>query len=542
MVDAPKEVMELSGEHYDVVVAGAGHNSLVAAAYLAKAGLRTLVLEARATVGGNTATEELTLPGFHHDSCSTAHNIIQASPTLRYDELDLGDHGLEYIRPDPVVHVPFPDGTSLTMWRDIDRTVSEFGRLSSSDASAYRRMMDDYDRVKGVFSAYRYTPIGLGPTLDERMADHPEGARWARRRAASAWDIIRAEFEHPKTRAFMLWFAFMTMQPPQRPGTGVLAYSLAFGRQTSSWIIPRGGSGALPDALCRVIEANGGSILPGRRVERLILEEGRCVGVIDDTGAAHRAAKAVLSTIHIKHLIEMAPEEAWGDEFVSGVGEWRAGVSMCPTHYAMTEAPEFDTADGKIRPLAAGVPVSVERMLRIDHDFLTGSVALDEPPLLVLCPTVADPGRAPEGKHTLKVVGFQPYELAGGPERWDEIKDEVADAHFAHLRSYTTNLTEDMVLARTVKSPLDLERMNAHNWHGSCHGGDQDLAQSGSLRPVPGWAQHRMPIPGLYQTGATTHPGASVSAGPGRNAAWIILDDLGIDRGLVFATEALTRS
>lgn len=528
----------MSGDQYDVVVAGAGHNSLVAAAYLAKAGLRCLVLEAQSTVGGNTATEDLTLPGFHHDSCSTAHNIIQASPTLRFDELNLADNGLEYIRPDPVVHVPFPDGTSLTMWRDIDRTVAEFGRFSSSDASAYRQMMEEYDRVKGVFSAYRYTPIGLGPPLEGRMAEHPDGSRWARRMAASAWDIIRAEFEHPKTRAFMLWFAFMTMQPPQRPGSGVLAYSLAFGRQTNSWIIPRGGSGALPDALCRVIEAHGGTILTDRGVEQLLIEDGRCVGVVDVSGTSHHASKAVLSTVHIKHLIEMAPEHEWGDEFVSGVDEWRAGISMFPTHYAMTEAPEFDTPDGKIRPLAAGIPVSVERMLRIDHDFLTGRVALDEPPLLVLCPTVADPGRAPEGRHTLKVVGFQPYELSDGAEHWDRIKDDVAAAHFDHLRAYTTNLSPDMVLARTVKSPLDLERMNAHNWHGSCHGGDQDLAQSGALRPVPGWAQHRMPISGLYQTGATTHPGASVSAGPGRNAAWIMLDDLGIDRAVVFAEAA----
>jgi phytoene dehydrogenase-like protein len=217
------------------------------------------------------------------------------------------------------------------------------------------------------------------------------------------------------------------------------------------------------------------------------------------------------------------------------VEEWRAGISLSPTHYATTAAPEFDTPDGPIRPIASGVPHSVERMLRIEYDFLTGSLALDDPPLLVLCPTVADPGRAPEGHHTLKVIGFHPYELTGGAERWDEVKDEVAAAHFEHLRRYAPNLTDDKVLATTVKSPVDLERMNAHNWHGSCHGGDQDPAQMGGFRPVYGWAQHRMPIAGLYQTGATTHPGPSVSAGPGRNAAWVMLDDLGIDRGKVFA-------
>ena len=524
-----------TGEEFDVVVAGAGHNSLVAAAYLSKAGLRCLVLEARPVIGGNTATEELTLPGFHHDTCSTAHNIIQASPTLRYDELRLGEYGLEYIEPDPVVHLPFPDGTSLTMWHDIDRTVAGFERFSKSDAAAYRRMMEDYDRVKGVFAAARYTPYGLGPTLAERMASHPEGAVWAKRLASSAWDIISREFEHPNTRAFMLWMAFMTVQPPQRSGTGSLAYSLAFGRQSQSWIIPKGGSAALPIALTRMIEAHGGTVIAGRRVDSLILEHDRCVGVIDETGEEHRAAKAVLSTIHIKHLVEMAPADRWGPEFTTGVEEWRAGIALSPTHYATTDAPEFETPDGPIRPIASGMAHSVERMLRIEYDFLAGNLALDDPPLLVLCPTVADPGRAPEGRHTLKVLGFHPYELAGGAERWDEVKGEVAAAHFEHLRRYAPNLTDDKLLATTVKSPLDLERMNAHNWHGSCHGGDQDPAQMGGFRPVYGWAQHRMPINGLYQTGATTYSGPSVSAGPGRNAAWVMLDDLGIDRGKVFA-------
>jgi phytoene dehydrogenase-like protein len=145
----------------------------------------------------------------------------------------------------------------------------------------------------------------------------------------------------------------------------------------------------------------------------------------------------------------------------------------------------------------------------------------------VLCQTVADPSRAPDGMHTLKIVGFQPYELPEGPERWDEIRDGVSAANLEHLRRYAPNLTEDVLLARVVESPLDLERFNAHNWHGSCHGGDQGSSQSGALRPAPGWAAHRTPIEGLYQTGATTHPGGSVSAGPGRNAAMVMLKDFG---------------
>jgi phytoene dehydrogenase-like protein len=511
----------------DVVVAGAGHNSLVASAYLAKAGFRCLVLDARPVPGGNTATEELTLPGFLHDSCSTAHNLIQASPLLRRGELPLEEYGLEYIQPDPVVHVRFGDGASLTQWRDLERTCEEFARFSPRDADAYRRLIAEYDEVKDVFAASRYSPIGSGPSLDESLAAHPAGVRWQRRVATSAWDVIQHEFEDEHSRAFMLWMAFMTVQPPERPGTGLLAYSLAFGRQRSSWTLPRGGSAALPQALVRFIEDNGGAVVPGKRVVALVLEGERCIGVETEDGERHLARRAVLSTIHVKHLVEMAPPKVWGDDFVEGVETWRPGVSMFVTHYATADPPRFSVEDAELAAVAAGIAPSVDRLLRVGYDFERAALALDDPVLLVVCPTVADETRAPAGKHTLKIIGFQPYELADGPEGWDAIKEDASRANLEQLRRFAPNLTDATILAEVVKSPLDLERMNPHNWHGSCHGGDMGPAQSGRLRPVPGWASHRMPLAGLYQTGATTHPGASVSAGPGRNAAAVLLRDLG---------------
>jgi len=509
-------------ETVDVVVAGGGHNALIAAAYLAKAGNEVCVLDARHVLGGDTATEELTLPGFRHDTCSTAHNLIQANPALR--ELRLADYGLEYIEPDPVVHIPFPDGTWLTMWRDLDRTCDEFGKFSRRDADAFRRMMVEYDEVKGVFGADRHTPIGLGPSLDERLAEHP---RWLRRVRMSAWDVIRDRFEDRHTRAWLLWMAMMTVQPPDRPGTGLLAWSLAYGRTQHSWTLPRGGSGELPGALCRLLEEHGATLLPDRRVTSLVVEGGRCAGVETADGDRFLARRAVLSTIHVKHLVEMAPADAWGEPFVEGVAEWRAGVSMFVTHYATTEPPLYQGTDGPIAAVASGTAPSVDAMLGKSVQFSRGRIEIDEPDLLIVCPTVADPGRAPDGHHTLKVIGFQPYELADGPEAWEEHKEEVSAANLAYLRRFAPNLTDDKILAGLVKSPVDLEELNPHNWHGSCHGGDMSPAQSGPLRPVAGWAQHRMPIAGLYQTGSTTHPGASVSGAPGRNAAWVMLQDMG---------------
>jgi phytoene dehydrogenase-like protein len=506
-------------ETVDVVVAGAGHNSLIAAAYLARAGYEVRVLEERPVAGGNTATEELTGPGFLHDSCSTAHVLIQASPTLRDDELGLlSDYGLEYLHPDPVVVIPFPDGRSITQWRDLDRTCDELARFSVRDADAYRRLIADYDAVRTVFGRERYLPAGEGAPEPGALP-----ARWLRRRAESAWEVVEREFEEPHVRAFLLWMAMQTIQPPDRPGTGPLASSLVYGRQTQSWVVPRGGSGALPAALERCIADHGGSVLTGRRVSELVLERGRCVGVRTADGEEHRARRGVLSTIHVKHLVDMAPAGAWGPDFLEGVAAFRPGMTLFAAYYATTEPPLFMTEDGPRASVAAGTPTSVERLLRVGSDFAAGRVALDDPWLLVVCATVADPSRAPEGRHTLKVLGLQPYEAGD----WDERKDEVAAAHLAQLRRYAPNLTDDKIIASAIHSPLDLERFNAHNWRGTCHGGDLSPAQSGALRPVAGWAQHRMPIPGLYQTGATTHPGGSVSGAPGRNAALVMLRDLG---------------
>jgi phytoene dehydrogenase-like protein len=347
--------------------------------------------------------------------------------------------------------------------------------------------------------------------------------RWRRRLAMSAWDVIRSEFEEEHVRAFLVWMAFMTVQPADRPGTGLLASSLVYGRQQHSWTLPRGGSAALPLALARLIEDRGGTILTDRRVTGLVLEGGRCAGVETADGETFRARKAVVSTVHVKHLAGMASAEAWGEDFLDGVERWREGVTLFPTHLATTVAPTFAGAAGEVTPVASGVAPSVDRLLRLGSDVERGLLAEDDPPLLVVCGSVADPSRAPEGRHSLKVIGFHPYALAeGGAERWDEVKERVADANLAQLRRFAPNLTGETILARVVKSPLDLERMNAHNWHGTCHGGDMGPSQSGALRFQP-----RSPVEGLYLTGATTHPGGSVSAAPGRNTAIVLLEDLG---------------
>ncbi len=514
---------------FDVVVAGGGHNGLVCAAYLAKAGLRVLVVEGQEILGGDTTTEPLTLPGFRHDPCATAFELFQGSPIVRYDELGLRQRGLRFLYPDPVVTMPFEDGTSLTMWRDRQRTIREIARFSHHDAEAYQELLAEYDSVREIFNAHRYTPIGYGPSLEERLDALPNGGYWKRRYRQSALEIITEYFEDDHVRAFMLWLAFMTLQPVDRPYTGRLAYALPHGRQTNSWTLPAGGAGVLPGLLAEIIQEKGGEIRTGRWVVELLMENGRCVGVRTSDGSVYRARQAVVSSIHIKHLVDMAPREAWGEAFLKGVAQWQAGCTMFVAHYALREPPRYPVNGEPLPVVTAGIAGSADNMLRLISDFRRGQLHLDTPVLLVLTPSVEDPSRAPHGYHTLKVVSFLPYELAGGdPSRWDTLKEDVARQLLDYLRRFAPNLRDEVILAHYVESPLDLERRNPHNWHGTCHGGDMSPAQSDELRPVPGWATHRMPIPGLYQTGSTTHSGGSVTGGPGRNAAWVILDDLGM--------------
>ncbi|OLE38896.1 MAG: hypothetical protein AUG48_00555 [Actinobacteria bacterium 13_1_20CM_3_68_9] len=487
---------------WDVVVAGAGHNSLLTAAYAARAGFKVLVLEGQSRIGGDTTCEELTLPGFLHDPCATAHNLIQSNPLMRNNELPLDQHGLRYLYPDPVFTMPFRDGRSLTMWRDLDRTCTELARFSRADAVAYRQLLSDWQGLAPIVNDEReHSPRPPAEVLARTKAG-PLGERGVTIRQATALDVITERFEDEHVRTFFAWIAFMTLHPLDEAQTGLLAFSLVAGRQRFSWILPEGGSIRLPLALARIIEENGGTVLTSKPVNRIVVEGGRATGVITADGAIYRASKAVVSTIHIEHLPAIIGEENLPAAYRTGVAHWKPSITMFASHYALSEAPRFKTETGPMESVT--IPV-----------------------FLALTPTVIDPSRAPAGKHTFKLISFLPYELAEGPEHWDEVKNDVSTRLFERLAPLTTNLSDRIVLARHVESPLDLERRNPANWRGSCHGGASTPDQSGWFRPVEGWSTYRTPVDGLYQTGACTHPGGSVSGLPGRNCAVVLLADLG---------------
>src|SRR5260370_11563186 len=472
-----------TSDRFDIVVAGAGHNSLITAAYLAKAGYRCLVLEGRPKIGGGVKTAELTRKGSHEDGGSTANVFIQDNPLSKNDELKLGDHGLEYIDPDPIFHVPFPDGSYLTQWRDLDRTCAEFAKFSKKDAAAYRKMLADLDAIRPLIVAGSFTPIGFGKPLNDQLAQVPHGKQWQRRLAMSAWDVIHDTFEDAHCRTFMLFMSHLAAEPPDAPVTGRLAHG-APRQQHSGRPLPKGGSGALTEALGRFIEAHGGTILVNKRVKNLTVENGKCVGVEGSDCSAYRASKAVVSTIHIKHLVDMAPKELWGDDFLYGVETWQAENAMFGPQYATTDPPIYKVDGGTLSPVESGLLASPYRALRFGFDDMRGMINLDEPPLQVICRSIADPTRTPPGMHTAKVLGCQPYQLKEGPEHWDKIKYDVSDANLKYLRRIAPNFTDDKILARFLEGPLDLGGMNPHFWHGTADAGEPSAAPTGALPPM----------------------------------------------------------
>jgi phytoene dehydrogenase-like protein len=504
---------------FDIVVAGAGHNSLICAAYLAKAGYRILVLEGQPTIGGSTRTAEVCHPGFKEDICSTVHASISMNPLIRNNELDLRRYGYgEYIDSDPVMHIPFLDGASITVWRDVDRTCESIARFSKKDAATFRRIVAEY-------KTYSAASERAGSGGAEKT---PNAGVWQRRFAMSGYDLVSELYESDYMRRGNLVCGHFGSVPGGDPGTGGQAYSLAV-QQINGRVIPKGGSGTLSVALGKFIQDHNGVILTNKPVTQLIVENNRCAGVRCADESEYRAGKCVVSTVHIKHLVDMAPRELWGEDFLEGVGLFQPEHAMISFHYATTEPPKYPLpGGGTISTCEAAIAPNLDRYLLLSYENARGEINFEEPPgLQIVSPTVVDPSRAPDGGHTIKIESNLPYALKEGPQHWDQIKDQVAESLLNHLRRFAPNLTPDKFLGKFIASPLDIERMNAAMWRGSAHAGANNLAQSGTMRPVPGWAQYRMPITGLYQTGACTAPGGSVTGLPGRNAASAVLKDFG---------------
>lgn len=565
----------MSAHEADVVVVGAGHNALITAGYLASAGVEVLVLEARDVIGGNTVTEELTLPGFRHDSCSSAHVLIQSNPLIRDDELGLGRFGLRYAYPDPAVVMRAADGPSLVMWRDAGATAAGIAQRSRRDADAYLRLLAEWE--DGLRQAHGRWNAG---TLDPGARE--QDRRYAKLQDATAWDVVHERFHDQGVRDFLLWLSFATIRRPRQRGTGVLPFAVTAGRNEFGWAMPMGGSGALPRALARLVESRGGAVLTGHPVEAILVRDGRASGVRCADGAVYSARRAVVSSAHLTQVAGMIAGCKPPPDLLAARRSWRPGITLFAVHLALcgplryavphpmpggvpgsvpgavpvsvpgpvpghlpgplpggmpspvpgampspmsgAGAPPYPVSGGGAVAAVAGAIGSAAGLSAQIAAFDRGETYGTDPWLLLVCPNSVDPSRAPAGRATAKLLTIAPRELSGG-RSWDAERDRFAAALVERAAARVDGLADGDVLAVRAECPLDLERRNPHNVGGSCHGGEF-MSDDGSV--LVGWPELRL-LPGLYQTGATAHPGGSVSGRPGRATARRVLTELGID-------------
>lgn len=494
----------LRPESFDYVIAGAGHNSLLCAAYLAKAGNSVLVLEGRAMIGGGAKTAEVLLPGFFEDLCSSSHHVFARNPAYRDNEIEIRDYGYELFDPEIVVHYPFADGELMTVFRgDLDQTAASIERVSKKDAETFRQLAAAREKVAGE---------------DSGSADPSREALFFQRlEVLSGFDAARQLWESPQMQAGNISGGRWGGVSGHDPGTGAHAWSML--THMDGRPMPKGGSGMVSVSLGRFIEAHDGTVLTNMPVVQIMIEDGRCVGVECTDGSRFRARKGVVSTIHVKHLINMAPSELWGQPFTDSVDIWQPEMAMFAFHYALKGSPEYPlAAGGFVTGAEATIMERPESIFQLAQDQARGELTLDDYPLQIVHAVGYDRSRAPDGYSLLKIEGGMPYALKEGPDHWDDIKDAVADQVLDRYLRYTPNLTRENVLAKVIMSPLDIERMNPAMWRGSVHHLDKRWGV---------FAPYRMPIPGLYQTGACTAPGGSVTGQPGRNAAIAILEDDG---------------
>jgi phytoene dehydrogenase-like protein len=507
----------VSADQADVVVIGAGHNSLIAAAYLAAAGLDVVVLEEQPHVGGNTVTEELTLPGFRHDSCSSAHVLIQTNPVVRDDELGLSGYGLRYVHTDPAVVLPRADGDAIVMSRDRAETAQDLAREDPADGEAYLRLLADWE--SGLSGSHaRWNAGRLDPAGSE------QDAAYDALRQRSARDVIAERFRSGRARDLLTWLSFATITDLRRPGTGILPFSITAGRAAFGWATPIGGSGALPDALVAAITAHGGRVHVGRPVERILVRDGRAMGVVTADGEEWTARRAVLSSAHLTQIAGMLDGVEPPADLLGAARTWRPGLTLFAVHLAVDGNLAYPTRTGDLSSVAGGIGSADGLYAQLDA-FTRGETCAVDPWVLVVCSTAVDPGRAPEGCGVAKLLTFAPYDLADGDWR-SGVRERYADEVVARTAELVPGLVPQHVLAVRGEAPVDLEERNRHNVAGSCHGGEFALPSGDWL---VGWPSHRLPVDGLYLTGATAHPGGSVSGRAGRNAARVLLADLGLD-------------
>ncbi|MGQ0668644.1 MAG: phytoene desaturase family protein [Actinomycetota bacterium] len=521
---------------YDAIVVGAGHNGLVTAAYLARAGRTVLVLERRDQAGGALATVEIA-PGVR--APAVAHTVGRLLRSVIGD-LRLEAHGLVLLEPDVRVFAPQPNGRALTFWGDEARTTEELRRRSSHDADAY----PGFDRKVRTLASFlshlnAATPPDLkSPSLADAIAGLKLGKAFRRLGAKQSRELTRAlpmavadfvaeSFETDAVRGAVASRAvqYTAMGPWSAGTTAVLLNDSAGngGGAVGQATFARGGPGALADALAAAARAFGVEVRTGAEVVGITTTDGRATGVALVTGE-EISARAVVSGADPKRtLTTLVDPVALGPHLL-----WRADNIRMPgcaakVNLALSGLPRFAGADGDDRLRGRIVVAPGIDFLERAFDASKYGRVSDEPYLEATIPTLMDPTLAPEGRHVMSVlVQWAPYHLREG--NWHAEREGLGDLVLKSLEANAPGLS-DLVIARQVLTPLDLERdyglTEGHPLHG-----EPGLDQFFAWRPLLGHARYRFGIKGLYLCGSGAHPGGGVTGAPGANAAREILSDL----------------
>ncbi len=530
----------ITASTYDAIVVGAGHNGLVAATYMARAGLRVLVLEARDVVGGATVTEEIA-PGVRVPSL--AHTVGRLRPSIAR-ELELSRHGLALVAPEVRVFAPQPDGRAVTLWAELAKTVDSLRAWSEDDATSFvefdrsvrvlsRFLADLGDEAPPEIKAPGFGDALLGLRLGRafRGLGRLDGRTILRVLAMAAADYVAESFEHEAIRGTLAWrgVRYTAMGPWSAGTTQVLLADAAGndGGAAGETVFARGGPSALADALAAAALEAGAEIRTGARVAQVSTLDGTVTGVVLE-GGDEIASPRVVSGLDPKRLLTSLVDPVT----VGPSMRWRAGNIRTPGSVAkinlvLDGLPEFPAAGGDPRLLRGRIQVNTTSIDAMEHAFDAskyGRIA-DEPVLEATIPSLVDPSLvagAPEGTQVMSVLmQWMPKAHADGD--WATQRDAIGDLAIRTLESVAPGLGS-RVTARQVLTPADLETEYGLTGGHPLHA-EPALDSFFLWRPLLGWARYRMPVPGLYLAGSGAHPGGGVTGAPGRNAAAEVIAD-----------------
>ncbi|MBW4525784.1 MAG: NAD(P)/FAD-dependent oxidoreductase [Phormidium tanganyikae FI6-MK23] len=535
-------------DSYDFILIGAGHNSLVCAAYLLKAGYKVLLLEKNSIPGGAATTEPLlpdVVSGFKFNPCAIDHLFIHLGPVVR--ELELEKYGLEYLFCDPVVFCPHPDGKYFLGHRSVEKTCAEIARYSPRDAEKYAEFNDFWQRVIGMltpmFNAPPKSVVDMAGNYDiaklkdmfSLMGSADKTLDFIRSMFTSPMDIIDEYFDSEFLKAPLARLAAELSTPPSQKNMAVGSIMMCL-RHNPGMARPKGGTGALTEALVCCVKDLGGEIRTDQQVKSVLVDNGRAEGVQLTSGQEYRAKVGVVSSLDAQrlflHLVDPSDVDAADPKLRDRVARriTNHNEAILKIDCALSEAPRFVNHNHRDEYLIGSVLIadSVAQVELAHTDPNIGRIPLEDPSMYAAVPSMRDPSLAPEGQHTLWIEYFVPYQIAGaegtglkGTGWTEELKNQVADRVLDKLAEYAPNV-KSSVLARRIESPPELEE-RIGVLKGNYYHLDMTFDQMMFFRPLPELANYKTPIENLYLTGAGTHPGGSISGLPGRNAARVIL-------------------